>query len=66
MLFKMNTDLHQTAKVIVQKLKQDPGCIKENPFKSWLHDSISKLNQLAKLDPQDMNNRKNEESKGID
>lgn len=63
-LFKMNTDLHQTAKVIVEKLKQNPGSIKENPFKGWFHDFINKLNQVIKLDPQDMiSNKKNEESK---
>ena len=66
-LFKMNTDLHQTAKVIVEKLKQNPGSIKENPFKGWLHDFINKLNQVIKLDPQDMiSNKKNEESKVVE
>ena len=36
LLSKINADLHNTSKAVVQQLKKDPGSVKEYPFKYWI------------------------------
>jgi hypothetical protein len=36
MVSEMSAELHKIAKTTVQKLKEDPGSVKEYPYKIWL------------------------------
>ena len=46
--------LNQTAKDVVQQLKQDPASVKEYPLTGWAQDLIQKLTEAGKLEPQEV------------
>jgi hypothetical protein len=51
MLHQMGGDLFQTAKTIVQQLKQDPASVKDYPYKDFCQRSIDRFAQAAKFQP---------------
>jgi hypothetical protein len=52
----MSIELNQTTKAIVLKMKQDPKCVKVNPFKDLCHSYITRITNTAKFQPQDTSN----------
>ncbi len=68
MLNEMRVDLIDTAKTIVQQLKQDPTTATDYPFKGYHLRSIDRFAHAAKLQPQDAGNPVGsvEENKGAE
>jgi hypothetical protein len=52
-LAKISTELTKAAKNAVLRLNQGPAGIQEYMFTEWAQDSINRLSQAAKLEPQE-------------
>ncbi len=68
MLNEMRVDLVNTAKTIVQQLKQDHTSATDDPFNGYYLRSIDRFSHAAKLQPQDARNLVGsvEENKGAE